>query len=159
MENSPQPTEDILFDVSFRLVQAGPWKRFANYIVDRIVFGILSTGYSLVLLYSQVSWSIMGDDYSVSARLVRALISYLSFGFFMGLVEAVFKGKTLGKVFTGTRAVNEDGSPISPKTAFLRGLSRMVPFEPFSAFGNPSYPWHDRWTRTYVIDEKESSFS
>jgi len=62
--------------------------------------------------------------------------------------------KTLGKVFTNTRAINDDGSRISPKTAFLRCFSRFVPFEAFSALGNPSYPWHDRWTHTMVIDEK-----
>jgi hypothetical protein len=32
----------------------------------------------------------------------------------------------------------------------------MVPFEAFSALGTPSYPWHDKWTRTVVIDEKAS---
>jgi hypothetical protein len=31
---------------------------------------------------------------------------------------------------------------------------RLVPFEQFSALGSPSYPWHDRWTKTIVIDEK-----
>ncbi|HEY4334693.1 MAG TPA: RDD family protein, partial [Puia sp.] len=71
-------------------------------------------------------------------------------------IEYLGQGKTLGKLITGTRAVNEDGSFITFKTALLRSLSRMVPFEPFSAFGDPSYPWHDRWTRTYVIDDKQS---
>ena len=57
----------------------------------------------------------------------------------------------------GTRAVNEDGTRITFKTALLRSLSRLVPFEAFSALGaNPPYPWHDRWTGTYVIDETQS---
>ena len=75
----------------------------------------------------------------------------------MFLVEALFKGKSLGKLITGTRAVNEDGSNLSAKTALLRGLSRAVPFNAFSALGTPSYPWHDKWTNSYVIDEKESN--
>jgi len=79
-------------------------------------------------------------------------------GVVWGLMEALFKGKSVGKFITGTRAVNEDGSRISVGIAFKRGFSRIVPLEPFSAFGNPSYPWHDRWTNTYVIDEKQSFY-
>jgi hypothetical protein len=56
-------------------------------------------------------------------------------------------------MITGTKAVNHDGSNISAKTAFLRTLCRLVPFEPFSAFG---IPWHDSWTHTHVIDVKQS---
>jgi uncharacterized RDD family membrane protein YckC len=73
----------------------------------------------------------------------------------MSLIEAMFRGKSIGKLITGTKAVNEDGSDISFAKAFERGLARMVPFEAFSALGEPSYPWHDKWTKTFVIDEKE----
>ena len=69
------------------------------------------------------------------------------YGLYMFIVEAMFKGKTLGKLITGTRAVNEDGSNLSAKTAFFTGLSRVVPFEAFSALGTPSYPSHDKWTK------------
>ncbi len=75
----------------------------------------------------------------------------------MFVIEAAFKGKSLGKLITGTRAVNEDGTNVTVKAAFFRGLSRAVPFNAFSALGNPTYPWHDKWTKTYVIDERESN--
>ena len=88
---------------------------------------------------------------------METLLYLLLFVLYMFGTEALFKGKSLGKLITGTRAVNEDGSDISAKTALLRGLSRIVPFEAFSALGNPSYPWHDKWTNTYVIDEKASN--
>jgi uncharacterized RDD family membrane protein YckC len=68
----------------------------------------------------------------------------------------VFRGKSIGKLITGTKAVNEDGSDISFGKAFARGFSRAVPFDAFSALGDPSYPWHDKWTNTYVIDEKQT---
>ena len=78
------------------------------------------------------------------------------YGTYMFIIEALMKGKSIGKLITGTRAVRQDGYALTLRDAQLRGLCRMVPFNPFSALGNPSYPWHDRWTRTYVIDEKLS---
>ena len=72
-------------------------------------------------------------------------------------LETLCHGKTLGKWMTGTRAVKQDGTPVDGQTAFLRGFYRLIPFEAFSALGAPSFPWHDRWTKTYVIDERESS--
>jgi len=89
--------------------------------------------------------------------LTDRLVSMVIYGILSGIVEGLFKGKSLGKLITGTRAVNTDGTNISFKTALLRGLSRIVPFEPFSALGGPSHPWHDKWTNTYVIDEKLST--
>ncbi len=80
---------------------------------------------------------------------------YVSYFF---LCELVFKGRTIGKFITGTKAVNEDGTDMEPKTILLRSLSRIVPFEPFSALGNPCRPWHDKWTRTFVIDITKNFF-
>jgi uncharacterized RDD family membrane protein YckC len=61
----------------------------------------------------------------------------------------LFGGRTLGKLITGSKAVREDGTSLTWKDACLRSLSRMVPFEPFSALGGA--PWHDRWTKTTVV--------
>jgi uncharacterized RDD family membrane protein YckC len=66
--------------------------------------------------------------------------------------EKVFKGYTLGKLITGSRAISADGSELTFKQAILRSLSRMVPFEPFSALG--ANPWHDSWTKTVVIKSR-----
>ncbi len=84
------------------------------------------------------------------------IITLLLYGLFMGTIEAITKGRSLGKLITKTKAVNEDGTSISVSTAFTRGLSRAVPFNSFSALGNPPHPWHDKWTKTYVIDIKDS---
>ncbi len=45
------------------------------------------------------------------------------------LLEGAAKGKTLGKLITGTRALKIDGSNLTWKDAFLRSLCRIVPFE------------------------------
>ena len=96
------------------------------------------------------------DTDSAGFDLFDRLASMALYGLYIGAVEALFGGKSLGKLITRTRAVNDDGTRISTGTAFLRGLSRAVPFSAFSALGTPCYPWHDRWTHTLVIDEKAS---
>jgi hypothetical protein len=59
----------------------------------------------------------------------------------------------LGKLITGTRAIREDGVELNFKDAFLRSLSRLVPFEPFSIWSGNGI-WHDSWTKTMVIKSR-----
>jgi uncharacterized RDD family membrane protein YckC len=97
----------------------------------------------------------------VDSRAALYVISYGTMFCWYILFRAAFEGftggKTIAKFINGTRAVNEDGSRINFKTALLRSLSKAVPFEAFSALGaSPPYPWHDKWTKTYVVDEKQS---
>lgn len=154
-----ETTEQHLFaDNEYQLVQASGGKRFANYIIDLVVFYALLFGSGIVIgLLNPSAFDSIPEDDSLGYNLLDRLLGLVFYGIYMFIVEALFKGKSLGKLITGTRAVNEDGSNITPKTALLRGLSRAVPFNAFSALGTPSYPWHDRWTRSYVIDEKESN--
>lgn len=147
--------QDMLSEFEVNLVQAGAGKRFANYIIDVIVVMVV-TMLVLFIFYSIVGFPEQNPDDGFTS-LLQTIIYSLIFGVIYGLIEGIFKGKSLGKLITGTRAVNANGTPISFKTALLRGISRVVPFEPFSALGSPSYPWHDKWTSTYVVDEKQSS--
>lgn len=152
MEAYPQ---DILTGFESQLVQASSGKRFANYLIDLVVFYLILFVFGIVLaLLSPASINDI-DSFSNSSFLDEVL-SLLLYGMYMFLIELIGKGRSVGKFITGTKAVNEDGSAISAKMALLRGLSRTVPFEVFSALGSPSYPWHDKWTHTYVIDVKRS---
>jgi uncharacterized RDD family membrane protein YckC len=147
--------QDILVDIEPRLVQAGSGKRLANYFIDLILFYILFfiTGMIIATVSPE---SLENDTLFSDNPLLDRLFSLILFGVYMSLVEGIFKGRTLGKLITGTKAVNADGSTLSFSAALGRGFSRIVPFEPFSALGNPPYPWHDKWTNTYVIDVRQS---
>ncbi|MBS1662845.1 MAG: RDD family protein [Bacteroidetes bacterium] len=151
MENSyisQEPQQDLLTDLTINVEQADVGKRFVNYLVDGLVF--LAFVFILFFCLALAGVDISAMDDPIGGRIIGILL----YGIFMGSVEAIFKGKTVGKLFTRTRAVNEDGSRISARTAFIRGMSRAVPFNVFSAFNG--YPWHDRWSHTYVIDETKS---
>ncbi len=152
MEN---PAQDLLTEFEVTLPPASKGKRFLNYIIDLLFFIIGSVAIVVLTMPDSVNVS---DSTSPSPgdQFITRIGFQLLYCLFMFLLEAIFRGKSLGKLLTGTRAVNEDGSRITFKTALLRGLSRGVPFEPFSALGSPSTPWHDRWTHTLVIDEKQS---
>ena len=148
--------QDMLSEFEVNLVQASTGKRFANYFIDTMVVMAI-TILLLAIYYIIAGLPAENGSGNSTASFLQTIIYSLIFAVIFGLIEGLFKGKSLGKLITGTRAVNADGTTISFSTAFLRGLSRIVPFEPFSALGSPSYPWHDKWTGTYVVDEKEST--
>ena len=157
MEEYEPQEEQHLFDNHQQLTQATPGHRLANYIVDLIGFTIFMYFFSYVIIAVNMDLAIImyGDDNMLLAQLINLLF----YGMYMGLVEAIFKGRSLGKLITGTVAVYEDGTRIHGQTALARGLYRAVPFNAFSALGQPCHPWHDRWSKTYVVyfrDLKES---
>jgi len=153
-----ESTEQHLFaDNEYQLVQASAGKRFANYIIDIIFFVVVAVVamFVAVIVNPALAGSLTQENSEASLTYNLVMLFFMILYWFG--IEAIFKGKTLGKLITGTRAVNADGSNLTAKAALLRSLCRMVPFEAFSALGNPSYPWHDKWAKSYVINEKESN--
>ena len=149
--------EHLIDDIDYTLYQAASGRRLANYIVDNIIFYLT---WRFFLFRPIVSLLVLVREYTQStvALYVAAYVVILTWSISLNaMLETFTGGKTIGKFITRTRAVNEDGTRITARTAILRSLSRLVPFEAFSALGTPSYPWHDRWTKTYVVDERLSS--
>ncbi|TDH18408.1 RDD family protein [Segetibacter sp. 3557_3] len=140
---------------AYELVQASSWKRFANYVVDLVFLYMIMFFWGVIIaLASPEVLESIDESENVFGSFADRIIGLLVYGLVMSLIEAIFQGKSIGKFITGTKAVNANGSTISFGKAFARGFSRAVPFNAFSALGNPCYPWHDKWTDTYVIDEK-----
>jgi uncharacterized RDD family membrane protein YckC len=159
LENSytaPDQNVNILDEENQSLVQASSGKRFGNYLIDRILIYILWRIFFATIGSRFVLLMVSDSDTTITLWFKIYLMVVLTDLFLYTAIEYLGRGKTIGKLITGTRAVNEDGTYISLKTALLRSLSRMIPFEPFSALGATSYPWHDRWTKTYVVDDKQS---
>jgi uncharacterized RDD family membrane protein YckC len=131
-------------------------KRFANYLIDVVAFYIfaMAIGFIYFMINPDAAYEIQNSRSDPMDGLAGNLLSLLLYALFMGAQEAIFKGRSIGKFITSTRAVNIDGSMISVQTAFTRGLSRAVPFCVFSALGTPCHPWQDSWTDTVVVEEK-----
>lgn len=138
------------------LVRASTGKRFVNYLVDLFFFYILIflAGMGLGYFAPEFIEKLNYDDPGLG--LLDRILTLVLFALYMGTIEAMLDGKSMGKLVTGTRAYQTNGERISVAQAFGRGFSRAVPFAVFSAFGQPCDPWQDRWTDTMVVDEAES---
>jgi len=155
--NTNPPEANILDDVEYTFTQASSGKRLGNYLIDRISLLLV---WNYLLYKPNVALLTLIYRYTNSRELLYVCAYSFAITFFvftLAILESVTGGKTLGKFITRTRAINQNGSPISPKKAFLRCVCRLVPFDIFSALGSPCYPWHDRWSKTYVIDESRTS--
>ncbi|KQM78310.1 hypothetical protein ASE74_14850 [Pedobacter sp. Leaf216] len=136
-------------EIDLEYCRASSGKRFANYIIDTAVFYILAFGLGIVIgIFKR---SLLNDIDDLALR----LITLLFYGIVMFMTEAMCNGKSLGKLITGTRAVNYDGTDMSFQKALVRNIVRAIPFNALSALGTPSIPWHDRWSDTMVVDEKK----
>lgn len=157
-ENYSNTNEQDLFEenefVEYDL--ASIHQRFLNYLIDSLLMRF-AIGYATGYLLGRFLWAVspntayewFGEE-NLLAGYIVALFNHLVY---YTICESAFKGYTLGKLITGTRAIREDGNEITFKDALLRSLSRLVPFEPFSIwFG--SGLWHDTWTKTRVIKSR-----
>lgn len=137
-------------ELDLEYCRVGSGKRLANYIIDMIAFYMmiffLSLIIELVFPGSVSEWDIDG--------ITDRIITIILYGLVMFVIEAAFQGKSLGKLITRTRAVNINGKAPSFSQLLKRNFVRAVPFNAFSALGSPCVPWHDRWSDTYVVDEK-----
>lgn len=127
--------------------QASNGQRFGNYLIDVIAYYILSLVAGVVL--GIVAPGVAEDEASLNiASILIAIVILLGY---YTLMEGS-GGKTLGKYITGTRAVTENGEPLTMGQAFTRSLCRLIPFEPFSfLFGRG---WHDSLSKTMVIRDR-----
>jgi uncharacterized RDD family membrane protein YckC len=158
-ENNIQPEETGLADELNQFtqyIQASQGQRFLNWLIDNLLmrFGLsyLSgtiVGFLMAKMFPEYMMRIVYSNDRSDLIVISVIIVVFNYLFYYTFCEKVFKGYTLGKLITGTRAIRDDGHELTFKDAFLRTLSRIVPFEAFSGFGLK--PWHDSWTNTSVV--------
>ena len=143
----------------FRYQYASSGQRFLNFLIDNLFMtyglGYITgnvVGYLLASFFPDFAAGLFGNPESRDVLLFGVILAYFNYIVYYTFCEKLFRGYTLGKVITGTRAVRINGEELSFKDTFLRSLSRIVPFEVFSGLGG--YPWHDQWTKTMVIKSR-----
>lgn len=129
--------------------------RFVNFFIDRIVVTIFMFGVGMVLALFYISAgneeALLAYEESISIRIMEYILGAIATVGYYVVCEYYFKGKTIGKLLTKTRAVTLDNKRMDLGTAMKRSLSRIVPFEPFSFLGTFPTGWHDKWSDTKVI--------
>lgn len=161
MENQEVARQDLLTDSLnpfFEYTKATQGQRFLNFVIDNVVIR-LTLNYTTSIIIGKVLWALAPDfmlylvrgSNTIGLYIFSFIIVIVSYLIYYTLCEKIFKGRTLGKLVTGTRAVKYNGEELSFRDAFLRSACRLIPFEPFSGFGEL---WHDTFTNTIVIQTR-----
>ena len=123
------PEENILDDVQYNLVQASTGKRFLNFLIDRIAIYLV---WNYLLYKLEVAVLTVIYEYTHSRELLYVfsyLLTITFFVFILAILESVTGGKTLGKLITGTRAVNQAfgdrGAQCQPQDVHRNGACRL----------------------------------
>ena len=135
--------EDIRADQN--LVPASKGLRFANLVIDYIAQSGLAIVLGIVIV---LIWGEQGADFiegfpDIAFGIPILLIYYLA-------LEGT-TSRTLGKLVTGTRVVNEDSEKPTFGQVVGRTFARLIPFEAFSFLGESGRGWHDSLPKTYVV--------
>lgn len=131
-----------------------PWVRLAHYVVDSsvcmVLWKVVVYGWGLVLASHGRKLKdsfLMQKD--LDALMQQMLLSTILTLLYYILFEGISKGRTMGKLVTGSIVIKEDGSAFTFKDAFIRSVCRAIPFEALSALGYR--PWHDSLSKTAVV--------
>jgi uncharacterized RDD family membrane protein YckC len=158
-QNAQTDNQEHLFETEVQFTEASQGSRFFNLLIDFLFMRFAlsyATGYVIGYVLSIIAPDFLlslayASETSGEMILFSLILGYFNFIVYYTFCEALFNGYTLGKIITGTRAIRLDGNKLTFKDALLRSLSRIVPFEIFSGLGSPCNPWHDTWTKTWVI--------
>lgn len=135
---------------------AGKGYRFANYLIDLVVFYILFMvlasllGVILVLIGGDLD-SFLYELEHVNPLLDR-LITALMYGLIYFALESMLKERSIGKYITKTKVVDINGNIPTMGSMLKRFFSRLIPFDVFSFLGEKARGWHDSISDTYVVD-------
>jgi uncharacterized RDD family membrane protein YckC len=125
--------------------------RLANYILDLIFLYIFSFIFSVTLgfvlaIFAPQSLNLFANPSSSTELIYGLFLAAIYFTF----LEAT-TGKTIAKLITKTKVVNEKGNRPGWGTIFIRTFTRLIPFEPLTFLGGNRSGWHDQFSNTYVI--------
>ena len=132
-----------------QMVLASTGQRLGNMFLDLIFYFIFAFVFGIILALIGLGDFIEG----MNDHLLGTIILLLYY-----VPQEAFSGRTLGKLITGTKAINKDGTKLTFGQAFGRTLCRFIPFEAFSFLGGNGRPrgWHDRIPKTKVISIRKT---
>jgi len=128
--------------------------RFANYIIDIIIFYIFIFFFGVFLgilatigIEVPLQWFLYLEENLAADYLFTGILYFV----YIFSIEYFTKGKSIGKFITKTKVVSIDGTTPTQKDFFIRNISRLVPFEALS-FLISDDGWHDSWSNTRVVN-------
>ena len=133
---------------------ASQGKRFVNYVIDRLFImgmgGVFGVALGAIWMYFSPDNFLELEllfDTRIVQYVVGAILGIIYYSFFEGVT-----GRSIGKYFTKTKVVDENGQKPTVQAIFLRSLCRFIPFEALSFLGSEPIGWHDSLSKTRVVD-------
>ncbi len=133
---------------------AGRGQRFLNFFIDNIVLNVLQLA-CLCPLGAVIGLTVE-DPSALDSPETELMFNLLGYGVFFVVfflyyvvLELAFQ-RTLGKLLTGTRVVQTDGTPPTFGQVLGRTAARLIPFEALS-FLFMDRGWHDTLSGTQVV--------
>jgi serine/threonine protein kinase len=129
---------------------AGRGRRFANLLLDSIFSFVFNYFFAAIFINFLYQTNLLYYWY-ISNEFLIIFSMFISFFLYFSIVEFL-TGRTLAKLITKTKVINENGVKPSFRSILIRTLCRLIPFEPFSFLGSKSTGWHDKLSKTLVVD-------
>ena len=140
----PQPMASHPAQTS-KLEYVGFGKRFLAFLIDGIILGVVSGGFSFTIN--------SGGDTTTVSNGIGSLIGAL---YNIGL-WTYWNGQTVGKKALGIKVVKEDGTPVDLVTAIIRYVGYIVSAIVLGLgflwvlFDDKKQGWHDKIAKTVVV--------
>lgn len=122
--------------------------RFANFFIDYIA------QFAIAFVFGVMVVIVGGEEAASKIEQIPDVLLGIPVLFLYYFTFEATTNRTLGKLLTGTKVVNEDGNPPSIGQIAGRTLCRIIPFEAFSFLGSQGRGWHDSIPKTYVVSNK-----
>lgn len=127
------------------------WTRFGHYLIDLLIISAISVGIKFIIPFtfqSSFGFYFTVGEYQFGPSVTNLFVTV---AYYM-ICEATMQ-RTIGKFATNSVVINEYAEAPSVENLLGRSFSRIVPFEAFSCLSERG--WHDKWSNTYVVTEKE----
>ena len=150
---------------------AGFWRRLVAYLIDNTIICIVFFVLFLIAMMAFFIGAASGEESGWIADLadptkISSAVIFIWL-FFLVLTIGYFTyfhgttGRTPGKMLLGLQVINDDGTPLSFGTAFLRAVGYLVSGAIlnlgfiWAAFDKRKQGWHDKIAGTVVIIREE----
>lgn len=127
------------------LFTAPLYKRFVNYTIDIICVVLI-----IILIIFLVNY--WGYTFIMTEAEIIQILFLVTYPLYYSLMEYKF-GKTMGKFFTGTKVISNDGTELSFGQCLIRSFCRIIPFEYISGLFTSGIFWHDSIPKTLVVED------
>ena len=129
-------------------------QRIFNLLIDTFMqIGLYIITLSFILVIAESNGNKDFQNYILNNTIAQYTFTICIQLIYYNFFEITFS-RTIGKLFTQTIVVDENGELPDHQTILTRTICRLIPFEIFSFLGFPPRGWHDSISKTYVVNKK-----